>query len=341
MNSQPKFDNAQPLDPRSHEPALKRITLYDSSYTTDNLGDQIIMNAVHDHLREIFPYGFFTGIPSHDYPGKHGIQKAAECDHAFVGGTNIIASHWLRYHQIKLSLGDVLRVKPLILMGVGWHKYQRDPDPVTNHIHRRLFDREYLHSVRDTYTFEKLKRSGIGNVVYTGCPTMWRLTPDHVATVPTTRADEVLFALTAYLRDAAADRAILDLLVRSYQTVHFWPQMFDDMEYLLEIGSDHLLSGAVKIVRPGLTDVSDVLRRDNLDYVGLRLHCGVLALQHRTRSLIVTVDNRASEISRDTGLPTVARDDLARIDQWIKGSEPIALSLPFEAIAAWKGQFGR
>lgn len=341
MNSQPNFDRAFPLDPQAGQHGLKRITLYDSSYTTDNLGDQIIMNAVHDHLREIFPYGFFTGIPSHDYPGKHGLQKAAECDHAFVGGTNIIASHWLRYHQIKLSLTDVLRVKPLILMGVGWHKYQRDPDPVTNRIHRRLFDREHLHSVRDTYTCDKLKRSGIANVTYTGCPTMWRLTPDHMATVPTARADEVLFALTAYLRDPAADRAILDLLVRSYKVVHFWPQMFDDMAYLLEIGSDHVASGAVQIVRPGLTDVSDLLRRDGIDYVGLRLHCGVLALQHRTRALIVTVDNRASEISRDTGLPTVSRDDLARIDQWIKRSDPIALTLPFDAIAAWKGQFDR
>ena len=51
MNSQPNFDRAFPLDPQAGQHGLKRITLYDSSYTTDNLGDQIIMNAVHDHLR--------------------------------------------------------------------------------------------------------------------------------------------------------------------------------------------------------------------------------------------------------------------------------------------------
>jgi polysaccharide pyruvyl transferase WcaK-like protein len=320
-------------------PELKRITLYDSSYTTDNLGDQIIMNAVHDHLRDVFPFGFFTGIPSHDYPGIHGMEKASQCDHAFVGGTNVIASHWLRYHQIKLSLRNVRRVKPVILMGVGWHKYQQDPDFVTNAIHRRLFDRRYLHSVRDTYTCDKLKRSGIGNVSYTGCPTMWRLTPQHMSGVPTTKSDAVLFALTAYLRNDRADRAILELLVRRYRKVHFWPQMFDDLDYLLHIAEDYLNDGAIDLVEPSLDGVVRLLDRGGLDYVGLRLHCGVLALQHKVRSLVVAVDNRASEIARDTGLPVATRDDIAEIERWINGSGPVELNLPFDAIAQWKAQF--
>jgi polysaccharide pyruvyl transferase WcaK-like protein len=318
---------------------MKRITLYDSSYTTDNLGDQIIMDSVHDHLRETFPFGFFTGIPSHDYPGKHGIEKAAGCDYAFVGGTNIIASHWLRYHQIKLKLGDVGKVKPLILMGVGWHKYQRDPDFITNAIHRKLFSKDHLHSVRDRYTFDKLKRSGIDNVVYTGCPTMWRLTPDHVVDVPVAKKNAVVFALTAYLRDDKADRAIIDLLIRRYDKVYFWPQMFDDLAYLRELASDAVASGKISIITPSVEGVTRVFREEDVDYVGLRLHCGVLALQNKVRSLIVIVDNRATEISRDTGLPTSERADLAKIEAWIDGSQPVELTLPFEDIARWKGQF--
>lgn len=318
---------------------IKKITLYDSSITTDNLGDGIIMVAVRKHLREVFPYGFFTSIPSHDYPGKVGLAKAKACDYAFIGGTNMIASHWLRYHQLKLRLRDLGSVKPFLLMGVGWHKYQRDPDPVTRAIYGKIFDRTMLHSVRDRYTHDKLKRAGFDNIVYTGCPTMWDLSPTHVAAIPTTKADRVLFTLTAYLRDDKADRAILDLLAKRYSKVYFWPQMYDDMAYLEEIGADYLASGKVEITEPTLEAVNETLASGDMDYVGLRLHCGVLALQNSVRSLIVIVDNRAAEIGRDTSLPVVKREELERINRWIDGSEPVNLTLPLDEIATWKAQF--
>jgi hypothetical protein len=88
-----------------------------------------------------------------------------------------------------------------------------------------------------------------------------------------------------------------------------------------------------------LDGVTRLLREGGLDYVGLRLHCGVLALQHKVRSLVVIVDNRAAEIARDTRLPAIARDDIGGIESWVNGSPPAELLLPHDAIIAWKMQF--
>ena len=46
------------------------------------------------------------------------------------------------------------------------------------------------------------------------------------------------------------------------------------------------------------------------DYVGTRLHAGILALNYRKRTLIIAVDNRAAEMKTDINLPVIARGDL-------------------------------
>jgi polysaccharide pyruvyl transferase WcaK-like protein len=75
------------------------------------------------------------------------------------------------------------------------------------------------------------------------------------------------------------------------------------------------------------------------DYVGTRLHAGVLCLEHRVRTLIVSIDNRAREIAADTGLPCVARTDRAGLMHWIDGNEKTNLRLPKDEISTWRRQF--
>ncbi|MFK0385435.1 polysaccharide pyruvyl transferase family protein [Agrobacterium sp. NPDC090273] len=313
---------------------MEKVSIFDTSYVTDNLGDQIIMESVHKHLREIFPNGFFTGIPSHDVPGPVARDYLRDADYTFVGGTNILVSHWWWYRQWKLRLQDISRAGSPLLMGVGWHKYQSTPDFATKWIYQKLLNRKYLHSVRDTYTQEKLRSVGIHNVVYTGCPTMWDLTPEHTAEIPVTKKDEVVFTLTAYLRKPEIDKAFVNTLNANYKKVHFWPQMYDDLAYLNEISS-----GQFDVVEPSLSGVRSIFKSGNVDYIGTRLHCGILALQNNVRSLIVEVDNRAAEISRNTNLPTCKRDDFTSMQTWIGGSEKVSLNLPFDAIRKWKSQF--
>jgi polysaccharide pyruvyl transferase WcaK-like protein len=81
------------------------------------------------------------------------------------------------------------------------------------------------------------------------------------------------------------------------------------------------------------------LRNESVDFIGLRLHAGIRSLQRSRRTLIVAIDNRATEISKDTNLPVVARGDLKAIESWITTSSPTKIQLPEAAIASWKQQF--
>jgi len=313
---------------------MERISLYESSYVTDNLGDQIIMEAVLKHLRDIFPMGFFTGIPTHDYPGPVAFDYLKRSKYAFVGGTNMLSSHWLWYHQWKLRLWDLHRAGQPVLMGVGWHKYQGDPDFITRAIYKKVLHKTKLHSLRDRYSYEKLKANGIENVIYTGCPTMWDLTPEHVASVNREKRPNIVFTLTAYLRNAEKDGQFIKLLTDRYEKVYFWPQMYDDLDYLQQIST-----APIEIIEPSVTAVRKVFQTADVDYVGMRLHCGVLALQNKVRSLIVEVDNRAAEIAKNTRLPTVKRNDFEAIVDWIERPSEIDLDIPLDAIRQWKAQF--
>jgi hypothetical protein len=52
--------------------------------------------------------------------------------------------------------------------------------------------------------------------------------------------------------------------------------------------------------------------------------------------LIIEVDNRATEIARDTNLPTVKREDFDFIEKWIGCSEPLNLRLQTGAQQQWR-----
>jgi polysaccharide pyruvyl transferase WcaK-like protein len=76
-----------------------------------------------------------------------------------------------------------------------------------------------------------------------------------------------------------------------------------------------------------------------VDYIGTRLHGGIFALNHGRRGLILEVDNRAKEMGKDFGLPTVVRTDLERIRAWIDRSHPFQIRLDQAAIGRWRDQF--
>jgi hypothetical protein len=57
------------------------------------------------------------------------------------------------------------------------------------------------------------------------------------------------------------------------------------------------------------------------------------------RSLIMEVDNRSAEISRDTGLPTAKPEDMEAVRRWIQGPTPLRIQMNGEAINRWRAQF--
>ena len=127
---------------------------------------------------------------------------------------------------------------------------------------------------------------------------------------------------------------MVELLRAHYRTLYFFPQMQDDYAYFRAFGWDDIAIAATT------TDTyTRFLRNEDVDFIGTRLHGGIRAMQCGRRALIVAIDNRATEISRDTGLPGVARGDLDGIERWIEGGAATTLRLPQDAIDQWKAQF--
>jgi hypothetical protein len=314
--------------------AVLKIAVLDTSVTSMNLGDQIIMDATRGILNELFPNAFYVNLPTHEFFMWESYRVLKDCDYVFVGGSNLLKSKMAWNNQWKISPLDFLLRKNCILVGCGWWHYQNTPDWYSRLMLKRILSPQYLHSLRDDYSRQQLVAAGVYNARNTSCVTMWKLDEAHCANVPTERAPRVMTTVTGYNANPTVDRAVIDLLLKHYQEVVLWVQQPEDFAYAAALGD-----GRIKLIPPNLASYTQYLQQNHVDYIGSRLHGGIRALQTGKRSLILAVDNRAVEISKDTGLPVVKRDNIAAIERWITTPAPTRLKLPTAAINEWMGQF--
>lgn len=312
---------------------MMTITLLDTSIATDNLGDEIIMEAIEGIARSLFSNAYIYKVATHEYMTRISRDLIKRSEVAIVCGTNILSSNMAFRPVWKVRPWDPLLINNCVLLGAGWRDYSHKRDPYTRWLLRRMLASNRLQSARDNYTKEHLIAFGV-KAVNTTCPTMWSLHPRHCDTIPLKKAQDVVTALTWYKPNLEADKALLECLTRNYRRVYLWTQQRNDQDYYQRIAGP-----AVTVIDPSLRSFDRILEDEDVDYVGLRLHAGIRALQKRRRSLILPVDNRATEISRDTGLPIQARDRVDLIEQWIGTDEATRISLPTPAIDAWKKQF--
>jgi hypothetical protein len=308
----------------------------------DNLGDQIIEEAVLDQLRGIFaPSTSINKVSTHLRFGPAQRRLADRAELVIVGGSNLLSSYMDGYFQWDLTLANALRVRRAVLMGCGWWRDQGRANRYTRVLLASVLHWRFRHSVRDSQARAQLEAINPGPLrllrpLNTGCPTMWSFLDQHQVTCRTTKADAALVMLTDYDRDPAADRALLQLLAENYSSVAFWPQGRDDLAYARELGFEGLvLERSLAALDRFLAD------HPLLDYVGTRLHGGIRCLKAGARCLILTIDNRARTIAHDTGLPTAARGDRPALQSWIGGAPAAQLTLPAEAIQSWRRQFQR
>ena len=313
---------------------MKTISVLDTSICSSNLGDQIIMDAVNSILYEMFPDRLFINFPTHDVISSDSYRLMSKSSLIFVGGTNLLSSNMNSYNQWKVSLMDSLFITDITLMGVGWWQYQNQPNLYTKILYKRLLSKKYLHSVRDSYTEKQLKSIGINNVINTACPTMWKLTEEHCVQIPQGKAESVLVTFTEYNQNPSFDKQLVELLKQEYKLIYYWTQQPKDYQHMKDICGE----GAIYL-NPSLSALDMALSQYPVDYVGTRLHAGIRALQYKRRALILSVDNRATEISKDTNLPVVPRDDLNSVANWINAKKETLVKIPLTAINEWKNQF--
>lgn len=316
-------------------PGTAAPVLLDTSMDSDNCGDGIIMENCMLQLSDCMDVAALRHIPTHRPPTEEEKQQLHASGKKILCGTNILSGHMRSYGLWRLG-ADVSPYRETILMGVGFDSKDESFDGYTRQLLRTILSGDGYHSVRDSFSEQKLKSMGIPNVLNTGCPTMWNLTPERCAAIPALKATDVICTVTDYCRDKINDKAMMDILLDSYEKVYLWLQGRDDLAYIQELGyQDKLI-----LVPSTLADYDRVLRQPDLDYVGTRLHAGIRALSKGHRSLIISIDNRAECINSDTGLPVLRREDiLIALKDRLSGTIETQISLPWENIRAFKKQF--
>lgn len=296
----------------------------DPSLGSENLGDHVIREAILDHIPELAE---LPRISTHHRPTLREMRSAREAELIVVGGSNIFSSSMYRHRQwlVTPDLAMLYR-KKLVAVGVGWWQYQEDPRYYSRVLLRTLLNPFAAHSMRDTYSSQKLHGLGLHSVM-TSCPTLWGVE----CKPPLIGFDRVAVTLTDYKQSPAEDRHWLAQLSGHFRRMVLIPMAHEDISYVRSLN----LPCEVEVAPLRLTDTStlnETLKECDA-FVGTRLHAAIRALQLNVPAVVVGVDNRAGEVSRDTGLPVIARGswNMARCVELLE--EPISLKLPKQAIS--------
>ena len=306
------------------------IVIIDTAINSNNLGDEIIMYYVEHGLKEMISFDQCYHVASHSYPSEQDIEKMQQAKYVIVCGTNILSPQMELYSGWKFDK-KMIHLDNVILVGVGWWGYKL-PSMYSKFVYRNILSKTAIHSTRDEETAAMLQSIGINNVMNTNCLTMWGL--DEICRfVPNKKCDRVVFTVTAVMHDPESDKLMVRILQEKYKELYFWPQGETDLEYLKNICD----TSSITILDRTLKAYTDLLSAENIDYVGSRLHGGIHALHHNRRTIIIAVDNRAAEMSRDTNLPVIKSEEIAsQLPKMIDSEWKTEITLNRQTAEQWK-----
>jgi len=305
-----------------------------------NLGDLIIGAKVTEIIKELFPYAILREFSTHSIPFQDELESIQQADLVVVGGTNLLSSSVQNYNQWKLGATPQIYLTPplvdVVLCGVGWWQYQEKPDTVSQHFYRQILSNSTFHSVRDSYTANKMREMGLDNVINTSCPTLWSL--DGYKNIKTNSHKKCLTCFTDYRPDQEANNTLLEILLAHYPDgITVFPQGDHDIRDIgsLKIFIEH--QDKIEVLPHDISLFFKRVAQNDADYVGTRLHAGAYCMAQGLESLIIGVDNRSIEINKDINLPVVERNDFQSLERWLEGKrifDPV--KIPLQGIEEWK-----
>lgn len=322
---------------------METVILFDTSIGSLNKGDEIIMESVVKQLHYIIENRYVMRSTTHSpvISDKQGLcnniimETFNNAKYKFICGTNLLWRN-LNYEwpTWNVNLLNYFPYRDSILIGVGSGKYHHEPDDYTKELYNKILSHDYVHSVRDDNTVELLKTLGF-QAVNTGCPTMWGFSEEFCKKIPSEKAEKVVFTLTFYNMNNLLDQKLIDILFDSYKEVYFWSQGVNDFQYLKKLN----LKRKLNIVPPDLKSYSRLLSDNNIDYIGTRLHGGLFAMQHKKRTIIIVIDNRARYMKQNYSLKTIERQNISLLKDTIFSSFKTKINLDYENIKKYISQF--
>lgn len=275
-----------------------------------NRGDQIISRSTEREIKILFPNAVVKSVSTHNYPSISEVLEICKADFIFVGGSNLL---WFRFFPAaswKIGLLQILLVRRLVLLGVGWGSYELKVNIWGRFVAKLLLSKTMLHSTRDEYTKQKVEELGLNNVINTGCHTTWDYdTSSNCEEDFSENRDMLLFTLTDYRKNYELDQIAIDLASNTCQDIYFWVQGSQDLDYLNYFKHNFI------ILDIDLNELEIFLKKNvkRLLYFGTRLHCGILCMEYKIPSLIIKVDNRAEEMSKSLNFPVIDRSSIGEI----------------------------
>ena len=324
---------------------MNNYTVFDTACGSLNVGDQIIMDSFIKEMKFILDTGFVANFPTH-VPVFHFYQ-ANKFNHTyryinsskykFVAGTNILCKNLLQpWPNWNINIFNCSPYKNCILVGCGSGRGDKI-NLYSKLIYKKILNKQYFHSVRDEKTKVELEKLGV-QAINTGCVTTWGLTESVCSKIKKDKSDAVIFTLTDYKKDEEKDKKFIDILRKNYKTLYFWVQGSNDLEYFNMLVNEEKEN--FKIVPPSLQAYQDVLKNEKVDYVGTRLHAGIFAMKNLVRSIIIAVDNRAIDMSKDYNLNCITRENIVeQLEEKINSKFTTEININIENINKWKSQF--
>ena len=307
-----------------------KVVVVDPGMASSNLGDQIISDAIDREFvaplrREV---SALEVIPMHGGLTERYRDLLRDADEVVVCGTNLLSDNMRFRSSWEWPKSDIALAKgKLTVFGAGWWQYQVGGiDPLTARWMKAMAGGRTW-AVRDEYSERRLAAAGVAST-HLSCPTLWRVTTQALPSAE----NRVIVTLTDYNQDPLADLRLIELLASRYEVL-FWPQGPGDRAYIESLVPD------ATFIDPSLAAFDAELQKPNTGYVGLRLHGGIRALQFGVPSLILSIDNRAREISKSVGLFAPTRNDFRAIENALSGLHPIKLNLPSPRIESWKKEW--
>jgi polysaccharide pyruvyl transferase WcaK-like protein len=300
------------------------------------------MECVREELQFLTKNNFVINLPTHISPfhsyqiwrNSNRVKVYKNADYKFVGGTNLLIPNMLtHFPQWNLNIFNYKAVAGCVLVGVGAGAGEKT-NKYTKHLYKKLLNHEFFHSARDERSRQIMENYGV-KALNTGCVTMWKLTPEFCKQIPTKKADRVVFTLTSSVNKDEKDQELIDILLKNYKQVYFWPQGIDDYDYFKQFNNiDDII-----LIDSDLKTYDKLLNGDNLDYVGTRLHGGVYAMRHKKRTIIISIDERAREINKCNNLNCIEKSHIQKLDELINSEFTTEIRMPYDEINKWKNQF--
>ena len=278
------------------------------------MGDEIIYRSIKKNLPWLFKDNYIFELPTHtpmyhiyqQLLYKHRMDVYRNADYKFLLGTNALYTNMIRPLPVwNISLFNSSLIRGTVCLGVGSGVNSKHINGYTKALYNRVLSHDFFHSVRDEKT--KVMLEGMGfKAINTGCPTLWGISQESANAIPDKKSDETIFTLTCNQGDAIRDKYMIDCLLMNYRKVYFWPQNIGDLEYMKSLCDSKLIG----IIPPNVDAYDYFLTNMNVDYVGNRLHGGIFALQHRRRTIIISIDHRADNIRESYSIPCIKREAL-------------------------------